>query len=64
MKTSEAILSRRSVRGFLDKPVPPDVIRRVVGTAARAPSGGNLQPWHIDVIGGSALADLKAIEVS
>jgi nitroreductase len=61
MKTSEAILSRRSVRGFLDKPVAPDVIRRVVGTAARAPSGGNLQPWHIDVIGGGALADLKAI---
>ena len=61
MKTSEAILSRRSVRGFLDKPVAPEVIRRVVETAARAPSGGNLQPWHIDVIGGSALADLKAI---
>lgn len=61
MKVSEAIASRRSVRGFLDTPVDPAVIRRVVETAARAPSGGNLQPWHIDVVSGAKLDELKAI---
>lgn len=61
MKVSEAVASRQSVRGFLDTPVDPAVIRRVIETAARAPSGGNLQPWHIDVIAGAPLAELKAI---
>jgi nitroreductase len=61
MKVSEAVASRRSVRGFLPKPVDPAVIRRVVEAAARAPSGGNLQPWHIDVVAGEPLAELKAI---
>ncbi len=61
MNVSEAIASRRSVRGFLDTPVDPAVIRRVVEKAARAPSGGNLQPWHIDVVVGAPLAELKAI---
>nr|WP_310522182.1 nitroreductase [Polymorphobacter sp.] len=61
MKVSEAVASRRSVRGFLDTPVDPAVIRRVVEAAGRAPSGGNVQPWHIDVVAGAPLAELKAI---
>ena len=61
MNVSDAILSRRSVRGFLDRPVDPAVIRRVVETAAWAPSGGNVQPWHIDVVAGARLEELKAL---
>jgi len=61
MDIAEAVDSRRSVRGFLPDPVDPAVIRRVLERAARAPSGGNLQPWHIDVVGGAKLAELKAI---
>jgi len=61
MNVSEAVASRRSVRGFLPTPVDPAVIRRLVEQAARAPSGGNLQPWHIDVVGGARLDELKAI---
>lgn len=61
MNVSEAIESRRSVRGFLDKPVDPAIIRRVVERAGRAPSGGNVQPWHIDVVAGEPLEKLKAI---
>lgn len=61
MRVSDAVSSRRSVRGFLPTPVDPAVIRRVVEQAARAPSGGNLQPWHIDVVGGGRLDELKAI---
>jgi nitroreductase len=61
MKVSEALESRRSVRGYTDQPVDGAVIRRVLESASRAASGGNLQPWHIDVVGGSALDDLKAV---
>lgn len=61
MDIRQAVASRRSVRHFLDKPVPPDVIRRVLGDALRAPSGGNLQPWHLHVVGGDALTGLKEI---
>jgi nitroreductase len=61
MKVSQALATRRSVRSFLPAPVSGDVIRRVLTTAARAPSGGNVQPWHIDVVGGERLDALKAI---
>jgi nitroreductase len=61
MNVSEAIATRRSVRGFLDEPVDSDLIRRVLTKAARAPSGGNLQPWHIYVVGGEELKRLKEI---
>ena len=59
MTVTDAVLARRSVRGFLDKPVDPAMIRRLVELAARAPSGGNLQPWHIDVVGGAPLDAFK-----
>lgn len=61
MKVSQAVESRKSVRGFLPKPVDPDTIRRVLGAAARAPSGGNLQPWHVHVVGGEAMEQLRGI---
>ncbi len=61
MQVSEAVLSRRSVRGFLPTPVDGAVIRRVVETAGRAASGGNLQPWQVDVVAGEPLDRLKAI---
>ncbi len=61
MDVHEAVASRRSVRGFLPTPVDGAVIRRVLAAAARAPSGGNLQPWHVDVVGGRRLAELKGV---
>jgi len=61
MKVSEAILTRRSIRGFLDTPVPEETMRRILQTASRAPSGGNLQPWHIQVVHGEPLAALKSL---
>lgn len=35
------------------------VLRRVLEAAARAPSSGNLQPWHVFVVSGEPLAELK-----
>jgi nitroreductase len=61
MTVSEAVAARRSVRGFLDRPVDAELIRRLLVDAARAPSGGNLQPWHIDIVGGAKLDELRAI---
>ncbi len=60
MKISEAARTRRSIRAFLDKPVPPETLREVLEIAARAPSGGNLQPWRLYVLAGAALAEFKA----
>ena len=49
------------MRGFLDRPVPAQVLRRVLSAAAWAPSGSNLQPWHIYVVTGEPLERLKKI---
>ncbi|MFI5909960.1 nitroreductase [Dactylosporangium sp. NPDC051541] len=51
--------TRRAVRAFTDEPVPRAVLRRVLTAATRAPSSGNLQPWHVYVVTGAPLADLK-----
>ena len=61
MNVSEAVAYRRSVRGFLDKPVDVALVKDIVERAARAATGGNLQPWHIDIVHGDAMAKLKAI---
>jgi nitroreductase len=60
MKVSEAINTRITTR-VLDKPVPPETLRAILETARRAPSGGNLQPWHVWVVTGEPLARFKAI---
>lgn len=61
MSVSEAVASRRSVRAFLDKPVDVALVRDLIGRAVRAPSGGNLQPWHLHLLAGEKMADFKAI---
>jgi len=61
LSVTDAINSRLSVRDFLPTPVPGELIRQVLRTASRAPSGGNLQPWQIDVVAGERLDALKAI---
>lgn len=59
MDVYEAVDSRRAVRAFSDDPVPRDVLERVLNAATRAPSSGNLQPWHLYVVTGEPLAELK-----
>jgi nitroreductase len=53
-----AITSRRSIRGFLDAPVAPDIVRHLLEVASRAPSGSNIQPWKAHVVTGRALRRL------
>ena len=59
MDVYEAVKSRRAVRGFTDRPVPRRMLERVLSAAAWAPSGSNIQPWHVYVVTGSALAEIK-----
>jgi nitroreductase len=61
INVSEAVASRRSVRAFLDTPVDPAVLRRVLARAQRSPSGSNVQPWHGVVVTGEPFARLKAV---
>jgi nitroreductase len=56
---TRAVRERRSCRAFLDRPVARATIAEILDIARFAPSGGNLQPWHVDVLAGEALADLK-----
>lgn len=55
-----AIVERRSVRAYLDKPVPREMVEHLLNIAARAPSGTNMQPWRAHVLTGApkkALSD-------
>lgn len=61
MKVSEALATRISARAFLDKPVPKEIVLKILEGAARAPSGGNLQPWHVWVIAGDEMKRFKAL---
>lgn len=61
MDIRTAIDSRRAIRDFQDKPVDPEVIRQVLELAVRAPSGGNLQPWHFHIVSGESMTRLKAL---
>lgn len=60
MNVSEAVAGRFSARAFLDRPVPEEQVRRILDRARRAPSGGNLQPWHVYVVSGNRLQKLMA----
>jgi nitroreductase len=60
MNVTEAVRARHSTRAFLGDPVPEALVRDLLETASRAPSGGNLQPWHVYVLKGAPLDQLKA----
>jgi Nitroreductase family len=47
--------SRRSVRQFSSEPVPYDLVRNAVATAATAPWGAPVQPWTFVVVGDGAI---------
>jgi nitroreductase len=59
MNVSEAVQRRKSTRAFLDKPVPEALLREALELAARSPSGGNVQPWRLQLLAGAPLATLK-----
>jgi len=50
MNVSEAVAARKSIRRFTQAPVETGQLSALLEKAARAPSGGNLQPWRIFAI--------------
>jgi nitroreductase len=56
----EAIATRRSIRRYLDTPVPSETVEAILDVAARAPSGTNMQPWRGYALAGAAKDTLVA----
>ncbi len=46
MNVFEVVQERRSIRAYLDKPVPRDKLERILEAARLAPSAVNREPWH------------------
>jgi nitroreductase len=59
MSVVELLHRRRSARAFLPKPVPKEVIMKLLAAAARSPSGTNMQPWRVYVLTGEAKEQLS-----
>ncbi|MBB3860251.1 nitroreductase [Novosphingobium hassiacum] len=55
----EVVLGRRSIRGYLDKPVPRELITEILALALRTPTSMNTQPWHFHVITGEPLDRIR-----
>ena len=57
MNVLDAILSRRSIRRYIDKPVSTEEITELVKFAMYAPSAVNKQPWHFIIITDRSILD-------
>ncbi|MBL8603239.1 MAG: nitroreductase [Myxococcales bacterium] len=64
MGVREALEARRSVRGFLETPVPQATLQGIFEAAQRAPSWCNIQPWRVWVTSGAATERLREALVS
>src|SRR5437763_5161414 len=70
MDVSRAILERRSIKRFTDRPVSRDDIEALLDAAVRAPNHRLTQPWRFYVLGpearhayGLALGNRKARKI-
>jgi len=55
----DVLRARKSVRAFKPDPVPRALIEEILELAARSPSGTNVQPWKVHVVGGEKRAELE-----
>ena len=55
----ETIRQRRSVRGFLPRPVPKDVLLEALELAQHSPSNCNVQPWRVYLASGEVSEELR-----
>lgn len=59
MSVSDALKKRVSIRAFLDKPVPEEIMKKIFTDAQLSPSNCNVQPWQIYVVSGEKKNELK-----
>ncbi|MEB8432597.1 nitroreductase [Cocleimonas sp. KMM 6892] len=50
MNILDTLKARKSVRGYIDKPVEREQIISLLNAARLAPSGSNIQPWQVVVL--------------
>ncbi len=58
MELKQTIKERKSIRGFLPKPVSKKIISSILSLASHAPSWGNTQPWELLVVSGESVKKL------
>lgn len=61
MSISETIVTRKSCRAYLDKPIEKDLIYRLLEVAKWAPSGVNHQPVQVAVLGSETIQKLSTL---
>lgn len=60
MNIHELIKTRKSVRSFQDRDIPPDLLERILDTAHFCPSAKNIQEWKFIVVRNPALREKLA----
>jgi nitroreductase len=60
MTFDEVVQQRRSIRGYLNKPVSRRLIEEILALAMRAPTSMNTQPWHFYVVAGDPLERIRS----
>ncbi len=61
MDLDQALIGRRSIRSFLNKPVSQDLVRQVIEAATFAPSAKNGQQWRFTVLTTKAKRELTDV---
>ena len=64
MNVSDAVLSRKSIRAFTNKPIENTLIKKLLEQSSHAPSGGNLQPWKIYIINGVSMKNFLDFQIA
>lgn len=64
MNVHDALVARKSVRAFLDKPVSREKVTKVLDSARHSPSGVNTQPWQVAVVSGEKKQRLQELIVA
>lgn len=59
MEVDQALQDRRSIRGFTKEPVSRALLEEIIALANRAPSSMNTQPWHLHVLTGEPLEQVR-----
>lgn len=59
MNFDDVVASRRSIRGYKKTPVPRELIDEIIAVAKLAPSSMNTQPWHVHVLTGAPLDEVR-----
>lgn len=64
MTVTEAMQARRSIRGYLPRPISKETLDDLFVAAQRAPSNCNVQPWQVHVVSGGSKDALRDALVS